>query len=139
MLLAGSMTISAQGGPRLPENIVYSETKPYNPQGDSRTEGQSYNFSASILVYPDTKLTPDAAKSLLAEIDFSAAKDYANANVFVINPCGDKYDAVYDYDAFVTVFNSLRSGNLKLVGIGQGATFVNNAPLRRPQDISQAY
>ena len=39
---------------------------------------------------------------------------------------GDKYDAQADFDAFVQLFNQFRGpGNLKLVGFGAGATFVN--------------
>ena len=125
-LASTSFNAASQAMFKLPENIVCSQVKPYNPQGDSRLEGQSYNFAATILVYPDTRLDEAAARTLMEEIDFSEARSYANASVYVVNPLGAKYEADADYDAFVNVYNTLRSGNLKLVGIGNGATFINS-------------
>jgi len=110
----------------MPENLIYSESVPYMPQGRTLTEGRSYNFSATLFIYPDTKLSKEQAKQLVADIDISKAQDMAYASVFVLNPVGDKYDAAKDFDAFVEMFNVARSGNLKVIGIGQGATFVNS-------------
>lgn len=111
---------------QMPQNLILSQTVPYMPQGRTQTAGRSYNFSAAIFVYPDRKLSQDEARQLVADIDFSKAQDYAYASVYVLNPVGDKYDAVKDFDAFVEMFNIARSGNLKVMGIGQGATFVNS-------------
>lgn len=43
-----------------------------------------------------------------------------------MNPVGDKYDAEKDFEAFRKLFNAQYTvTNLKVIGIGQGATFVN--------------
>ena len=110
-----------------PENIVLTQRAatqmvyggPTNPQG------RSYNFTPAFYIYPDKKLDKAGAEALLAELDIQPVLDANYGVAVVINPVGDKYDAAKDFDAFVAQFNKSRSGNLKVIGIGAGATFVN--------------
>ena len=109
--------------PPMPENVIYFE---YN-FNLGQVEGRSYNHAPTLFIYPDAKLNEDAAKALVEEFDM---KDILKANhttVFVINPVGEKYDNAADFEAFKAVFDRARSGNLKVIGIGNGATFVNTA------------
>ena len=66
-----------------------------------------------------------AAKALVEEFDMKDVLTANHTTVFVINPVGDKYDNTKDFEGFKEVFNRARSGNLKVIGIGNGATFVN--------------
>ena len=109
--------------PQMPENVAYFE----HNMNMGQVEGRSYNHAPTFFIYPDTKLDEAGAKALVEEFDM---KDVLTANhtaVFVINPVGDKYDNAKDFEAFKAVFDRARSGNLKVIGIGNGATFVNTA------------
>ena len=109
--------------PQMPENVAYFE----HNMNMGQIEGRSYNHAPTFFIYPDTKLDEAGAKALVEEFDM---KDVLTANhtaVFVINPVGDKYDNAKDFEAFKAVFDRARSGNLKVIGIGNGATFVNTA------------
>ena len=109
--------------PPMPENVVYFE---YN-FNMGQVEGRSYNHAPTFFIYPDTKLDETAAKALVEKFDMRDVLKANHTTVFVINPVGDKYDNVKDFEAFKPVFDRARSGNLKIIGIGNGATFVNTA------------
>ncbi|MBQ5803413.1 MAG: hypothetical protein IIW25_04195, partial [Bacteroidales bacterium] len=107
----------------MPENVAYYENN-LNP---GHIEGRSNNNAPTFFIYPHKKLDESGAKALLEELDI---KDILTANhikIFVINPIGEKYNNPDDFEGFKEVFNKARSGNLKVIGIGDGATFVNTA------------
>ena len=107
----------------MPENVAYYE----NYLNLGHIEGRSNNNAPTFLIYPHKKLDEAGAKALLEELDI---KDILTANhtkVYVINPIGEKYNNPDDFEGFKEVFNKARSGNLKVIGIGDGATFVNTA------------
>ena len=93
--------------------------------GPTNPQGRSYNFTPLFFVYPDTRVDQAGAEALLEELDIQPVLDANYGVAIVLNPVGAKYDAVADFDAFVAMFNRSRSGNLKVIGIGAGATFVN--------------
>ena len=94
--------------------------------GPTRAEGRSYNFTPVFFIYPDGKLDKEGAQTLLAGLDIQPLLDANYGMAMVVNPQGDKYDAEADFDNFVELFNKYRGpGNLKVVGFGEGATFVN--------------
>ena len=117
----------AQPGPA-PENVVLTAraSNPIQYGGPTRAEGRSYNFTPIFFIYPDGKLDQAGAEQLLASLDIQPLLDANYGTALVVNPIGDKYDVQADFDAFVLLFNQFRGpGNLKLVGFGAGATFVN--------------
>jgi poly(3-hydroxybutyrate) depolymerase len=98
-------------------NIVYG--------GPTRAEGRSYNFTPTFFIYPDAKLDKEGAEKMLAELDIQPLLDANYGTAMVINPTGDKYTEA-DFEVFEKLFNMFRGpGNLKVVGLGGGATFVN--------------
>ena len=112
----------------MPENVVLTARAASTIQygGPTRAEGRSYNFTPVFFVYPDGKLDRAGAEALLRELDIQPLLDSEYGTVMVVNPTGDKYAAEADFDVFVRLFNASRGpGNLKVVGFGQGATFVN--------------
>ena len=112
----------------MPENVVLTARAASTIQygGPTRAEGRSYNFTPVFFVYPDGKLDRSGAEALLQELDIQPLLDSEYGTVMVVNPSGDKYVAEADFDVFVRLFNASRGpGNLKVVGFGQGATFVN--------------
>ena len=98
-------------------NIVYG--------GPTRAEGRSYNFTPAFFIYPDARLDKEGAEKLLADLDIQPLLDANYGTAMVINPTGDKYTEA-DFEVFEKLFNMFRGpGNLKVVGLGGGATFVN--------------
>ena len=85
------------------------------------------------LVYPDTAVDAEEAADLLEELGLAShLTDYAT-RAWVINPAnGDSYDAEADLASYFALLSELpRQGtwahtNMKVIGIGEGATFVNN-------------
>ena len=92
-----------------------------------RIEGRSNNNAPTIFIYPDARLDSASAKALVDEFDMRDVLLENHIKVYVINPVGEKYDNAKDFEGFKAVFNKARSGNLKVIGLGNGATFVNNA------------
>jgi len=88
-------------------------------------EGRSSNNAPTFFIYPDAKVDEAGAKALVESLGFDSIKDEHHASCFVINPVGDKYDNAKDFEAFKEMFDRARSGNLKIIAIGNGATFVN--------------
>lgn len=107
---------------QLPENVVYSERTAYGVEG---AQGRSYNFAPTFFIYPDQALDESGAKALVKELGMADILKEHHGSVFVVNPTGKKYDQKTDFDAFVKLFNVARSGNLKVIGLGEGASFIN--------------
>ena len=93
--------------------------------GPTRAEGRSYNNAPTFFVYPDSRLDQAGAEALLDAMAMQPVLDENFGTAFVINPVGETYDAEKDFEVFVELFNRARSGNLKVIGFGEGATFVN--------------
>ena len=128
VLAALVATAQPGGGNPFPENVILVQrgrlTLVYG--GPTRAEGRSYNFTPIFFIYPDGKVDQAGGEQLLSALDIQSVLDDNYGMAVVINPCGEKYDAAADFDVFVQLFNQYRGpGNLKLVGLGQGATFVN--------------
>ena len=118
--------LSAQ--PQLPEQVACMRrgTITVSYGGPTRAEGRSYNFTPVFFVYPDGNLDKDGAEQLLDDLAIQPLLDANYGTAVVVNPTGEKYDATEDFEVFVSLFNQFRGpGNLKLVGFGQGATFIN--------------
>ena len=113
----------AQSGSQMPANVVYYE---YNLNLQQR-DGRSNNHAPTFFIYPHSKLDEASAKRLVDELDMKDVLVENHVKVFVINPIGEKYNNAADFEGFKEVFNKARSGNLKVIGIGNGATFVNTA------------
>ncbi len=117
--------------PPLPESVVYTLPASYGGGFD----GRSYNFAPQFFIYPDGALDAKEAEALVDELGIPAYSESDHAGAMVINPAGARYDSEADFEVFVELFNrASRSGNLKVVGIGEGADFVNEVLLPRAAD-----
>ena len=121
-----SLNLQAQM-PKLPEQIAASRRGTIAAVfgGPTRAEGRSYNNGPTFFIYPDAPLDEAGAQALLDSFDMQPVLDENFGSAFVINPVGASYDATKDFEVFVELFNLVRSGNLKVIGLGRGATFVN--------------
>ena len=129
-IFLGATDISAQEPIILTQRAATQQVYggPTNPQG------RSYNFTPTFLVYPDAKVDQAGARELLEQMDIQPVLDANYGVAIVLNPVGAKYDAEQDFKAFVDQFDKSRSGNLKVIGIGAGATFVNQVVAPRAGD-----
>lgn len=109
-----------------PENVVLNRraAMPFGA-GATNFDGRSFNNAPTFFVYPDTPVDQAAAEKLVDALGLQPILENNFGSVVVINPVGAKYDAAADFDCFVKLFNKSRSGNLKVLGFGEGATFVN--------------
>lgn len=126
-LLTASLSAAAQPGFEPVPNIIHTQRAAISIQygGPTRAEGRSYNFTPVFFIYPDVKLDKDGAEKLLADMDIQPLLDDNYGTAMVINPTGEKYTEE-DFGVFEKLFNMFRGpGNLKVVGLGNGATFVN--------------
>ncbi len=118
-----SMGVSAQRPqlPPPPENVVHTQ-RVMAPGVETR----SFNMSPVYFVYPDGCLDKASAEKLVEELGMAGLMAGNHWSVFVVNPVGDKYEPEKDFEAFKKLFNAQYTvTNLKVIGIGQGATFVN--------------
>ena len=107
--------------PPPPGNVVF--THRVMVPGD---ETRSFNMSPVYFVYPDGRLDKDGAEKLVEELGMAEPMVGNHWSVFVVNPVGDRYEAGTDFEAFKKLFDAQYTvTNLKVIGIGQGATFVN--------------
>ena len=117
----------AQPGFEPLEQVILTQRASFTIQygGPTRAEGRSYNFTSAFFIYPDARLDKEGAEKLLADLDIQPLLDANYGTAMVINPTGDKYTEA-DFEVFEKLFNMFRGpGNLKVVGLGGGATFVN--------------
>ena len=109
-----------------PENVIFTKRPDigYVFGGDTQPQGRSFNNAPTFFVYPDTKLDKEGAEAFVESLGMKDVLNNSFGTVIVINPTDAKYTEK-DFDVFVTMFNKARSGNLKVLGFGNGATFVN--------------
>jgi hypothetical protein len=115
---APNQSLSASG----PDPILYTETRP--TPSTFRDRGTSY--APTYLIYADKQRTAGEARRLIDELGILPHLDEYKARAFVIRPAnGTTYDPAADLAAFQNLLRTRRSSNLKIIGVGAGATFVN--------------
>ena len=130
LMAATMLTMVAQPpmGPRGPENefsdIEGTTALTFNLPFSRDVKGRA-GHGPQFYLFPDQKLDAQSAKTLVTELGLiDWAKDYAGG-VVVVNPTAEKWQAA-DVQAFRELLG--RRGpatNIKVIGIGRGATFVN--------------
>ena len=128
-ILAFVAELGSQRGPAPPirvsgpDPVFYAETRP--APSTFRDRGTSY--APTYLIYANKQRTAEDGKALVDELGMLPHLDEYKARAFVAGPMnGMEYDPVADLDAFKNFLRTRRSSNLKLIGIGAGATFINN-------------
>ena len=105
-----------------PEPILYTETRP--TPSTFRDRGTSY--APTYLIYADTQRRAEARR-LIDDLGMLPHLDEYKGRAFIVGPVnGTSYDSVADLAAFQNLLRTRRSSNLKVIGVGAGATFVNN-------------
>lgn len=124
---AGAEEYQQQGFPsELPAPVVRISSGNAGYGRPINIEGMSYNFAPTFFIYPDRTLSYGEAAELVDELGIRQRKNFTYGGIYVINPSGEKYDAGVDFELFKEMaYMASFTGNLKVIGIGEGATFVN--------------
>ena len=96
----------------------------YNYVREKNLEAR-YGYGPSFYLFPDRKLDEKMALELVRELGMPKIIDHFGGRICVINPAGEKWQAS-DIETFRALMK--KNGtvtNVKVVAIGQGATFVN--------------
>ena len=84
-----------------------------------------YGYGPSFYLFPDRKLDEKSALELVRELGMPKLVDQFGGRICVINPAGKKWQAS-DIETFRGLLKQNGTvTNVKVVAIGQGATFVN--------------
>lgn len=95
---------------------------------DSGIEGRFYAMSPDYVIFPDSRCSVQQAHHLLIEMHIDSLISKYSGRIYFFNPLSDNYDVEKDFDQYVHLMNHIRTtANLKIIGIGRGATFVNRA------------
>jgi len=90
-----------------------------------------------FMIYPDKPLNEEEANALIHDIEIDKLVSQYVGSVGILNPVGKAYDNEKDLEAYKAFFNRMRSiSNLKIIGIGNGATFVNDVISQNAGEIA---
>ncbi|MBO7418119.1 MAG: hypothetical protein J6U14_04205 [Bacteroidaceae bacterium] len=106
--------------------------------GDLTLEtGHLNGFTPFYLVYPDKKLDESQSLDLIKELGIDQQLKQFGISFGVVNPVGETYNNDVDFKAYTTMLDSLRTfANLKIIGIGNGATFVNQTIANKGGEVA---
>ena len=102
--------------------VVYTD----NRASSSTFRDRGTSYAPTYLVYADKQRTAEAAKQLIDELGLPAHLDEYKARAFVVGPSNGTAYGAADLTAFQDLLRTRRSANLKVIGVGAGATFVNS-------------
>lgn len=99
--------------------------------------GRFNNPAPVFMIFPDGRTSKEDAEKMVNESGIKQILDDFAGSAYVINPLGEKYDNVKDLESYMAFVERLRIAfNIKVVGIGNGATFVNEAIARKAGNIA---
>jgi len=102
--------------------VIYTD----NRATSSTLRDRGTSYAPTYLIYVDKQRTADDAKQLIADLGMAPHLDEYKARAFVVGPSNGTVYRPADLTAFQNLLRTHRSSNLKVIGIGAGATFVNN-------------
>lgn len=106
--------------------------------GDLTSEtGHLAGFTPFYLIYPDAQLDEAQSLNLVKELGIDKQAQEFSIGIAVVNPVGATYNNDLDFKAYTAMLDSLRAfANLKVIGIGNGATFVNQVIANRGGEVA---
>ena len=116
IVLLGASVRAAQ------EPVIHTDNRA--PTSTFRDRGPSY--APTYLIYVDKQRTADDGKQLVEALGLPAHLDEYKARAFVVGPSNGTAYGPADLTAFQDLLRASRSANLKVIGVGAGATFVNS-------------
>lgn len=100
-------------------------------------DGRGSMNAPMFMIYPDAPLNEEESNALINELGLGELVTKYAGSVGVINPVGKTYNNEVDLEAYKAFINRMRNiSNLKIIGIGKGATFVNNVISRNAGEVA---
>jgi len=99
--------------------------------------GRFNNPAPVILIFPDAKTSKDDAQKLIDDSGIHKIIDDFGGSAYLVNPIAEKYDNAKDFEYYKGLVERLRIAfNLKVIGIGNGATYVNEVIARNAGNLA---
>src|SRR5436190_1954887 len=118
-----SVTLRTSVAAQADAPIIYADDRTAASTIHDRDPG----YRPAYLVYADTQRTPAEGKKLVEALGLPAHLQEYKTRVYVVGPSnGRAYDGTADLAEYQNFLRTHRSSNLKIIGVGAGATFVNN-------------
>jgi poly(3-hydroxybutyrate) depolymerase len=108
------------------EPILYTEAR----TTPSTIHDRGPSYAPTYLIYADKQRTADESRQLVDALGMLPHLDEYKARAFVVGPVDNSGYGPGDLAAFQNLLRTHRSSNLKIIGIGAGATFVNDVIAR---------
>lgn len=100
-------------------------------------DGRGSMNAPMFMIYPDTPCSEEEANQLVNDLGLAELVSKYAGSAGVINPVGNTYNNEEDLKAYIAFINRMRNiSNLKIIGIGKGATFVNNVISRNAGEVA---
>jgi len=127
-VFATAAVLIAVAGPSavtsIQDPVLYTETR----TSASTVSDRGSSYAPTYFIYADKQRTADEARQLIDDLGMGKHLDEYKARALVVGPAnGTAYEPAADLAAFQNLLRTRRSSNLKIIGVGAGATFVNNA------------
>jgi poly(3-hydroxybutyrate) depolymerase len=115
-LLPGAGLAGAQ------DAVIYTD----NRATSSTIHDRGPSYAPTYLIYVDKQRTADDAKQLIDALGLAPHLDEYKGRAVVVAPSDGTAFGPADLAVFQDLLRTRRSSNLKVIGIGDGATFVNS-------------
>jgi len=102
--------------------VVYTEAR--TTPSTFHDRGPAY--APTYLVYADGAVGSEQARQLIDALGMLPHLEEYKARAFVVGPVDGRTYGAADLTAFQNLLRTHRSSNLKVIGVGAGATFVND-------------
>jgi poly(3-hydroxybutyrate) depolymerase len=123
ILISVALGVSAATAASIDNPVIFS----FDRSAGSTIQDRDPGYRPVYLVYADKERTADEAKALVDQLGMATHLEEYRTRVYVVGPSnGTAYDDANDFTAFQNFIKSHRASNLKIIAVGEGATFVNN-------------
>ena len=99
--------------------------------------GRFNNPGPVFIIFPDSRTTHEEAEKMIEECGIKQIVDDYTGSIFFFNPLAKEYDNKADFESYHGFIDRLRIAfNIKVIGIGRGATFVNETIARKAGNVA---
>lgn len=100
-------------------------------------DGRGSMNAPVFMIYPDTPCNEEQAGKLISDLGLDELVTSYAGSAGIINPVGNTYDNKEDLEAYKSFINRMRViSNLKIIGIGKGASFVNDVISQHAYEVA---
>ena len=99
--------------------------------------GRFNNPGPVFIIFPDSRTSKEEAETMIEESGMKQIVDDYTGTIFFFNPLAEEYDNKADFESYHGFIDRMRIAfNIKVIGIGRGATFVNETIARKAGNVA---